>query len=134
MADMMLKPWQKATIVIQSLVIIEFLGVILWALLTESLDVIPVSISIIGFCCGYLFILFKNARRDPVSDERTEKYFERSYMLGGIAGILVIVQLAIVEIITRISFSTIVILIIVVMVFYVTTFITAIVQQYIGGN
>ncbi|MFX0135653.1 MAG: hypothetical protein ACFFDN_18560 [Candidatus Hodarchaeota archaeon] len=132
----MKKSCLNVIIVIQTVTIMEFLGVMLWGILIKSLDLVPINFIIIGLCTGYLLfiskkVLFKNSRKDLKSDERTEKNFERSYMFGGIAGILVLVQLAIMEILTGITFSTIVILIIVGLIFYVTMLITAIIQYSI---
>ncbi|MFX1539109.1 MAG: hypothetical protein ACFFDI_33455 [Promethearchaeota archaeon] len=129
----MKKSCLNVIIVIQTVTIMEFLGVMLWGILIKSLDLVPINFIIIGLCTGYLLFiskkgLFKNSRKALKSDERTEKNFERSYMFGGIAGILVLVQLAIMEILTGITFSTIVILIIVGLIFYVTMLITAIIQ------
>lgn len=129
----MKKSCLNVIIVIQTVTIMEFLGVMLWGILIKSLDLVPINFIIIGLCTGYLLfiskkVLFKNSRKALKSDERTEKNFERSYMFGGIAGILVLVQLAIMEILTGITFSTIVILIIVGLIFYVTMLITAIIQ------
>ncbi len=132
----MKKSYLNVIIVIQTVTIMEFLGVMLWGILIKSLDPVPINFIIIGLCTGYLLfiskkVLFKNSKKDLKSDERTEKNFERSYMFGGIAGILVLVQLAIMEILTGITFSTIVILIIVGLIFYVTMLITAIIQYSI---
>ncbi len=136
MVTIMKKSCQNAIIVIQTLVIIEFLGAIFWGILIKSLDLSSVIFLIIGLCIGHLLfiskkVLSKNSRKNLMSDERTEKIFERSYLVGGIVGILVLVQLAIVEILTGITFSTVDILIIVGIIFYVTMLITAIIQYSI---
>lgn len=131
----MKKTYHNIIIVIQTLAFIEFVGVAVWALLSKSLDIIPVNIVMISLCIGYLIfifriILFKNARRNFISDERIEKNFERSYMFGGVAGILVLLQIAIIEIITGITFSTIAILYVVGIIFYITMISTGIIHIY----
>jgi hypothetical protein len=98
----------KAELGISALIFVEFAGVTIWATLTERNDI--VISSAVLMVIGLLFTLFKlfevKFQEKMVDDERIEKLTEQAYLISAIAGIMMLTQLAIWEILTGTTIST----------------------------
>ncbi|UCG02836.1 MAG: hypothetical protein JSW11_02370 [Candidatus Heimdallarchaeota archaeon] len=100
------KRW-KAELGISLLIFIEFLGITLWALLTDRNDIFFSCAILMGI--GLIFTLVKiyeakfQSRR--VDDERIEMLTEQAYLISAIAGMIMLPQIAIYEIFTGITVS-----------------------------
>ncbi|PWI49333.1 hypothetical protein CEE45_02020 [Candidatus Heimdallarchaeota archaeon B3_Heim] len=117
-----------------SVLTIEYLGVLSWWLIDIDSDIAFVFIFefVLIFFGTLAFITFKRKRGTPQTDERIEKFNERSIMVGGIAGLLMLLQVTVVEIITGLNFRAIDILFIVGMTFFATIAAANFVQTRFG--
>jgi len=117
-----------------SVLTIEYLGVLSWWLLDIDSDVAFVFIieMVLIFFGTLAIITFKRKRGTLQTDERIEKFNERSFMVGGIAGLLMLLQVTVVEIITGQNFRAIDILIIVGMTFFLTIAAANVIQARFG--
>lgn len=119
---MKLKVQQIIIYVFLSVLTIEFLGVLSWYVI----DIDPNNAFVFIFEFVLIFfgtlaiITFKRKRGTLQTDERIERYNERSVMVGGIVGILMLLQVTVVEIITGLNFRAIDIFLIVGMTFFAT--------------
>lgn len=105
-----------------SVLTIEYLGVLSWWLIDiDSNSAFVFIIEIVLMFFGTLAIItFRRKRGTLQTDERIERYNERSVMVGGIAGLLMLLQVTVVEIITGLNFRAIDIFLIVGMTFFAT--------------
>lgn len=105
-----------------SIFTIEYLVVLSWWLIDiDSNRAFLFIFEIVLIFFGTLAIItFKRKRGTLQTDERIERYNERSVMVGGILGLLMLLQVTVVEIITGINFRTIDIFLIVGMTFFAT--------------
>ena len=98
----------KAELSISVLVFVEFAGVTIWAFLAEKNDKIMSSIILMGI--GFLFTAFKlyevKFQDRMIDDERIEMLTEQAYLISAIVGIIMLTQLAIWEILTETTIST----------------------------
>ena len=117
-----------------SVLTIEYLGVLSWWIIDFDPDNIFVFIiNFVLIVFGTLAILtFKRKRGTLQTDERIEKFNERSAMVGGIAGLLMLLQVTVIEIITGLNFRAIDILIIVGMTFFAIIAAANVVQTRFG--
>ncbi|MFX0014439.1 MAG: hypothetical protein ACFFB2_08890 [Promethearchaeota archaeon] len=101
------KRW-KAELGISLLIFIEFFGITIWALLMKRNDIIFSCAILTGI--GFVFTSIKiyeakfQSRR--VDDERIEMLAEQAYLISAVAGIIILTQLALVEILTEVTIST----------------------------
>ncbi|MHA2248116.1 MAG: hypothetical protein ACXADY_24420 [Candidatus Hodarchaeales archaeon] len=101
------KRW-KAELGISALIFVEFFGVTIWAFLTAKNDIIiPCAVLM---AIGFLFISFKlyeaKFQVKRIDDERIEMLTEQAYLISAIAGIIMLTQLTIFEILTETTIST----------------------------
>ena len=101
------KRW-KAELGISLLIFIEFLGTTLWALLTDRSDILfsCATLMVIGLIFTLVKIYDAKFQSKRVDDERIEMLTEQAYLISAVAGIIMLTQLAIVEILTETTIST----------------------------
>ena len=113
-------------------IIIELIGVLLWTILRRG-DETELFIFIITFVVifsGTWTILSHKRRKDlPQTDERLQKHFERSIMFAGLAGLAMLLQVTVVEIITGVNYEAIEIFGIIMGVSYAVAAATYIIQN-----
>lgn len=128
---------QITSIILPSILLIEFLAITISAVLSTSdpyiflygaVFVLSIPVGIIS-----VFIRMSNVKKGDIQyDERTERLIERSVMIGGIAGIFLLLQLALIEIVIGIVFSTLSTFIYVYLVFITATYISYVIQTKTG--
>ncbi len=98
----------KVELGISVLIFVEFAGVTIWATFTGRNDIIISCAVLMGI--GFLFTSFKlyevKFQDKILDDERIEKLTEQAYLISAIAGIIMLTQLAIWEILTDTTIST----------------------------
>ena len=117
-----------------SIFTIEYLVVLSWWLIDiDSNRAFLFILEIVLIFFGILAIItFKRKRGTLQTDERIEKFNERSAMVGGIAGLLMLLQVTVVEIITGLNFRAIDIFIILILTFFATLAAANVVQTRFG--
>lgn len=128
---------QITSIILPSILLIEFLAIIILAVLSTSDPMIHLysAIFVLSIPIGIIsvFVRISNVKKGDVQyDERTERFIERSVMIGGIAGIFLLLQLALIEIVTDITFSALSTFIDVYLVFITALFISYVIQTKTG--
>ena len=111
------------------IIVLELIGVLLWSLS----DVTGVFIFIITFAVmffGYWTITSHKRRKElPQTDERLQKHFERSLIFAGLAGLAILLQVTIVEIITGVNYKPEIVFGIVIGGYYVVAAATYLIQN-----
>ena len=111
------------------IIVLELIGVLLWSLS----DVTGVFIFIIMFAVmffGYWTITSHKRRKElPQTDERLQKHFERSLIFAGLAGLAILLQVTIVEIITGVNYKPEIVFGIVIGGYYVVAAATYLIQN-----
>ncbi|MFW9991358.1 MAG: hypothetical protein ACFFD4_04800 [Candidatus Odinarchaeota archaeon] len=117
-----------------SVITVELLGVISWWLLAIDPVAAPVFIIeiVLLFVSSLSIITFRRKKGTLQTDERIERYNERSVMVAGIAGLLMVLQITVAEIITGLAFSSINILFITWLTFFAVLAIANFVQSRSG--
>ncbi|PWI49334.1 hypothetical protein CEE45_02025 [Candidatus Heimdallarchaeota archaeon B3_Heim] len=124
---------QITSIIFPSILLIEFLAITILAVLSTSDSFISLygAIFVLAIPFGIIlaFVQISNVKKGEIqNDERIERYIERSVMIGGIAGIFLLLQLALIEIVIGITFSTLNTFIYVYLVFSTALYIAYIIQ------
>jgi hypothetical protein len=109
--------------------IIELIGVLLWTLSdVTGLFIFIITSAVISF--GYWTITSHKRRKElPQNDERLQKHAERSLTFAGLAGLAILLQVTIVEIITGVNFKPIEVFGIVIAGYYVVAAATYLIQN-----
>ena len=128
---------QITSIILPSILLIEFLAIMISAVLSTSDPYIFLygAVFVLSIPVGIIlvFIRISNVKKGDVQyDERTERFIERSVMIGGIAGIFLLLQLALIEIMIGIVFSTLSTFISVYLVFITSLYISYVIQTKTG--
>ena len=91
------------------LIIIELIGVLLWNLTRwDETELFIFIITFVVIFSGTWTILSHKRRKDlPQTDERLQKHFERSILFAGLAGLAMLLQVTVVEIITGVNYEAI---------------------------
>ena len=113
------------------LIIIELIGVLLWNLTRwDETELFIFIITFVVIFSGTWTILSHKRRKDlPQTDERLQKHFERSIMFAGLAGLAMLLQVTVVEIITGVNYEAIEIFGIIMGVSYAVAAATYIIQN-----
>ena len=130
---MKLDAWKTVLNVFWLILAIETLIVVFWVMVGSE---IPLFVFIAYFLSIFFLTLsiiaFKRKKGILQVDERTKMLYERSVMIAGIAGLLMLLQIAIVEIISGIIFRATSTFLIAGMVFIVTIAVANTVQNRFG--
>ena len=113
------------------LIIIELIGVLLWNLTRwDETELFIFIITFVVIFSGTWTILSHKRRKDlPQTDERLQKHFERSILFAGLAGLAMLLQVTVVEIITGVNYEAIEIFGIIMGVSYAVAAATYIIQN-----
>lgn len=98
----------KAELVISVLISVEFFGVTIWAFLTQKNNIFVLCAVLMGIGFVFTFLKVYEAKfpGKKLDDERLEKFTEQAYLISAIAGIIMLIQLAILEIVIDTTIST----------------------------
>lgn len=98
----------KAELVISVLISVEFFGVTIWAFLTQKNNIFVLCAVLMGIGFVFTFLKVYEAKflGKRLDDERLEKFTEQAYLISAIAGIIMLIQLAILEIVIDTTIST----------------------------
>ena len=108
--------------------IIELIGALLWTLSDETGLFIFIITSVVLYF-GLTITSHKRRKDLPQTDERLQKHAERSLTFAGLAGLAILLQVTVVEIITGVNFKAIDIFAIVIVGYYVVAAATYIIQN-----
>ena len=111
------------------IIVLELIGVLLWSLSdVTGLFTFIITFAVISF--GVWAITSHKRRKElPQTDERLQKHAERSLTFAGLAGLAILLQVTVVEIITGVNFKAIEIFAIVIVGYYVVAAATYIIQN-----
>ena len=125
------KRW-KVELGVSILIFLEFGGITIWAYFTQRNSII-ISSAILA-AIGFVFIAFKlyemKFQEKRLDDERIEMLTEQAYLISAIAGVIMLPQIAIYEILTGITISALDTFVIVANTFMIVFLVVELYQTY----
>ena len=111
------------------IIVLELIGVLLWSLSdVTGLFTFIITSAVISF--GLWAITSHKRRKElPQTDERLQKHAERSLIFAGLAGLAILLQVTIVEIITGVNYKPEIVFGIVIGGYYVVAAATYLIQN-----
>lgn len=122
----------KAEFGAAALICLEFSGITIWAFFTGRSGILLSStvLAIIGFLFTAVKIYEVKFQDKLIDDERIEMLTEQAYLISAIAGIIMLPQIAILEIITETSISALDTFVIVANTFLIVFLVVEMIQHY----